>query len=73
MRSLDCSSKISERSDEGDSESVVAEDTCEYGPDESSHVEKIEMVNRPFSTREPPRLNSFSGLRIDGQARLFID
>jgi hypothetical protein len=66
LRSLDCNSKISERSDEGDSESVVAEESCEYGPDESSLVEKIEMINRLFTTREPPRHNSFSGLRVDG-------
>jgi len=44
----------------------VAEESCEYGPDESSHVEKIEMINRLFMTREPPRLNSFSGLRVEG-------
>ena len=71
MGSLDCNSKISERSDEGDSESVVAAESCEYEPDESQ-IEKIEMVNRIFETREPPRNNSFSGLR-ENKRRVFID
>ena len=53
--SLDCNSKISERSDEGDSESVVQEESCEFGPDEVAQIEKIEMVNRVFIVREPPR------------------
>ena len=64
--SLDCNSKISERSDEGDSESVVAEESCEFGPDESDQIEKIEMVNRLFTTRETYRLNSLSGLMGNG-------
>jgi hypothetical protein len=44
----------------------VAEESSEFGPDESAQIEKIEMVNRLFTTRDSSRLNSLSGLIGNG-------
>lgn len=79
MANFDYNSKISEKSDEGDSESNALEDSAEFTydedhSDEKAFLNKIDMIQRPFNTRLNDTLNSVVMLAVPVSLnRIFLD